>query len=122
MGKRKNALALDSLPQLPNVNEEIFERAGISLDDRAQLLKRVFDKTVKRLGATHVKVFYDKDTGIQYSKQLVDHTTQGKAIEQAIQLVDLKKQEAPKVTIKAEIRLPDYAQPNPKVIDITPKE
>jgi len=109
--KRKQPLALrevSGLPALPDVNEEIFERAGISKDDRALLLKRVFDRTTKRLGATHVKVF-QSEGDILYSKPLVDHGTQGKAIDQALQLVNLQKQDAPRVTIKLQVKLPDYA-------------
>jgi hypothetical protein len=89
------------------LNEEIFTRAGISKDDRAALLGRLFKKTVKRIGATHLKVFsYEGE--VVYSKPLVDHQTQGKAIDQALQLVGLQKQDAPKITVKATINLPDW--------------
>lgn len=111
--KRKNPMAAKMLPQIPDINEEIFQRAGISKDDRASLLKKVFDKTVKRLSATHVKTFMHEGN-IIYSDPLVDHTTQGKAIDQAIPLVGLQKQEAPKVTIRAEVRLPEWALDEPK--------
>ena len=135
MGKQRNPLAVNALPIIPDINEEIFERAGISKDDRARMLSKVFARTERRLGATHVKVFHDKDSGIVYSKPLVDHVTQGKAIDQALELVGLQKQEAPKVTIKAVVNLPDYAKPKAtgtaqgqvqgqghgKVIDVTPK-
>lgn len=118
--KKENAVAITSLPRLPDINEEIFLRAGITLEDRAQLLKKLFDKTVKRLSATHVKAFHHKDSGIVYSKPMVDHATQGKAIDQALALTGLQKQEAPKVTIKAEVKLPDWAQGN--IIDVSPKK
>jgi hypothetical protein len=117
--KRNNALTVNTLPTIPDVNEEIFERAGISKDDRAQLLKKVFHKTVKRIGATNVKVF-SSDGEVIYSKPLVDHVTQGKAIEQALHLVGLQKQDAPKVTVKAIVQLPDYANPPKTPKDITP--
>lgn len=116
--KRKNALATNALPLLPDINEEIFTRAGISKDDRAQLLSRVFHRTVKRLQATHVKTF-SHEGKILYSKPLVDHVTQGKAIDQALQLVGLQKQEAPKVTIKASINLPAWSTKRTR--DITPQ-
>lgn len=117
--KRKNALAASALPVIPDINEEIFTRAGITKDDRAQLLKSVFDKTQRRLKATHVKTFSHMGRVI-YSAPLVDHVTQGKAIDQALELVGLQKQEAPKVTIKATVNLPDWAtQQAPK--DITPR-
>jgi hypothetical protein len=117
--KRKNALAVNSLPVLPDLNEQIFERAGISLQDRADLLTRVFKRTGKRLQATHIKVFHDQD-GTHYSKPLVDHTTQGKAIDQAMQLVGLQKSEAPKIILKASVMLPAWAVPN--VSDVPTKQ
>lgn len=115
--KRKNALAVNALPTIPDINEEIFNRAGISKDDRAQLLKRVFDSTVRRLGAKTVKTFSHMGSVI-YSEPLVDHVTRGKAIDQAMELVGLQKQEAPKVTIKATVNMPAWALQRTK--DITP--
>ena len=105
------------LPVIPNINDEIFERTGITKDDRARMLKKLFDSTEKRLGAMHVKVFNHNGVVIT-SDPLVDHGTRGKAIDQAMQLVGLQKQEAPKVVIKANVVLPDWA--NPKPVDITP--
>ena len=105
--QRAPMLSPSTLPVLPDLNEEIYERAGITKDDRAQLLKRVFDKTVKRLSATHVKTFSHKGTVI-YSDPLVDHATQGKAIDQAQTMIGLTKHEPPKVTSKATIHLPDW--------------
>ena len=108
--KRSNT-GMQSLNLLPDINEEIFEKAGISKQDRADLLKRIFHKTLQRTQATQLKVFHDKDNGITYSKPLVDHVTQGKAIDQALQLVGLQKQEAPKIIVKAVVKLPDWAVP-----------
>ncbi len=111
--KRSNKHEINSLPALPDINEEIFERAGISKQDRADMLGRVFKRTQRRLGATHVKVGFGK-YGVQYSKPLVDHTTQGKAIDQAMSLIGLQKQDAPKIIVKAQVVLPSWAVPKVK--------
>lgn len=107
------------LPVIPDINDEIFDRAGITKEDRARLLAKVFKSTEQRLGANEVKVFHNKGE-IVYSKPLVDHATRGKAIDQAMQLVGLQKQEAPKVTIKANVILPSWAVPASDPKDITP--
>jgi len=123
MSKARKDNTVRNLPTVPDINEEIFARAGITKEDRAQLLRKVFDKTVKRMQATEVKAFNYKGE-IVYTKPMVDHVTQGKAIDQAINLglVGVKKQEAPKVTIKAIVKLPAFAtkgMKDPK--NITPK-
>lgn len=121
---RQHMLSPSTLPILPDLNEEIFTRAGISKDDRAELLGRLFRKTAKRLDATHVKVFSDKGS-IVYSKPLVDHVTQGKAIDQALELVGVSKQSSPKVVVKAVINLPDWGlarstKDSARLTDVTP--
>ncbi len=117
---KRNAVQVPGgLPIIPDINEEIFDRAGISKQDRADLLAKVFAKTVKRMSATHVKVFAHEGE-LTYSKPLVDHTTQGKAVEQALQLVGLQKQEAPKIVVKAVVTLPSYAVPRGKVVESLP--
>lgn len=110
MSKARKDSTLRNLPKVPDINEEIFRRAGITEEDRALMLKKVFDKTMKRLDASHRKVFCSNGE-VLYSKPLVDHATRGKAIDQAMSLglVGVKKQEAPKVTIKAVVRLPSFA-------------
>ncbi len=119
MKQRGSLQATSGLPTIPDINEEIFDRAGISKDDRAQLLKKVYDKTVKRLSATHVKTFSHMG-GVVYSQPLVDHATQGKAVDQAMQLVGLQKQDAPKVTIKATVHLPDWSTKRTKIVNESP--
>ena len=111
--------AKNILPVIPDINDEIFERAGITKEDRARMVSKVFKSTEQRLGAMEVKVFHDKGD-VVYSKPLVDHGTRGKAIEQAMQLVGLQKQEAPKVTIKANVILPSWAVPQQDPKDVTP--
>lgn len=123
MAKARKDKEIRNLPKVPDINEEIFRRAGITEEDRAMLLKKVFDKTIKRMDAKHTKVF-NNNGNIVYSKALEDHSTQGKAIDQAMTLglVGVKKQEAPKVTIKAIVRLPSFAQKKDRTTkDITPK-
>ena len=106
------------LPAIPNINDEIFERAGITKDDRAKLLNSIFKKTIERLEAKQVKVFNHNGKIIR-SSPLVDHATQGKAVDQAMQLVGLSKDAQPKVIVKANVTLPEWACPKP--VDITPK-
>lgn len=108
------------LPAIPNINDEIFERAGITKDDRAKLLNSIFKKTIERLEAKHVKVFNHNGKIIR-SSPLVDHATQGKAVDQAMQLVGLSKDAQPKVIVKANVTLPEWACPKPSPVDITPK-
>lgn len=122
MSKARKDQSLRNLPKVPDINEEIFRRAGITDEDRAVMLKKVFDKTMKRLDASTRKVFCSNGEVI-YSKPMVDHVTRGKAIDQAMSLglVGVKKQEAPKVTIKAVVRLPSYATKKERQVkDITP--
>lgn len=109
--------ATSMLPVIPDINDEIFERAGITKEDRAQMLAAVFQRTKQRLTAKEKKVFCQNGEVI-YSKELDDHATQGKAIDQAIQLVGLSKQTQPKVIVNAVVKLPDWAHP---VVDVTPK-
>lgn len=117
--KRNQTLQTNHLPVLPNLNDEIFERAGITKEDRARMLQKVFKSTERRLDAMQVKVFNDNGR-IIYSQPLVDHGTRGKAIDQAKDLIGITKNEQPRVVIKANVVLPDWA--NPKPVDITPVE
>lgn len=121
MSKSRKDNQIRNLPKVPDINEEIFARAGITKEDRAALLRKVFDKTVKRISATQIKAF-NNNGYIVYSRPMVDHVTQGKAIDQAMNLglVGVKKQEAPKVTIKAVVHLPSFATKG-KTKDITPQ-
>jgi hypothetical protein len=121
MSKARKDNQIRNLPKIPDINEEIFKRAGITEEDRALLLRKVFDKTVKRMSATTIKTF-NNNGEVVYSKPLADHATQGKAIDQAmvLGLTGVKKQEAPKVTIKAVVHLPSFATKRKNVKDITP--
>ena len=68
---------------VPTPEQWYLESAGLTKDRVGKLLERAVKKIEDQLDATHTKVFQHEGS-ILYSKDLVDHATQGKAAERAL--------------------------------------
>ena len=108
---------LDSLVS----NEYLYDLAGITKEERGDLLRLAFDVARKHLKAKSKKVF-NFQGALTYSKLLPDLGIQSKAVDHATNLAGLSQKDTPKIEVKVSINMPPYmlSADIPAPRDITP--
>ena len=119
--KKPSVSSLNALPAMPDPNEVLFEKAGITPEHRAALLQKAFSTTEAALNAVETKTYQYRGE-VLYSRPLTDHATRLRAAEQAKELAGLKRDVSPQIHVKMNVTLPEWASgDDDPVIDITPK-
>jgi len=93
---------------VPDPNQALWEAAGITAEDRANLLREAFVVTRQQLRATKVEYFSHQGK-VKEKHKVADHPTRAKAAERTLHLLGVSKPKEVKVVRKVNVVLPDWA-------------